>query len=160
MQLVHFKMRIRSLKKIRLIFPPQISLSLYKSRPDWVPILQDANASVCIMNWFHLIYFQKESIGLQCDLNGPPNSKQTRCSRGCSKNTSVTDLLIDWLIKSYFSSKFSKQQKSQTVRARDLKFWHNDHYQSNVMCHMSSVMCHMSHVMCHMSYVTYHMSQI
>ena len=52
-----------------------------------------------------------------------------------------------------FSSKYSKHHKSQTVRARDLQFWHN-------VNHLLCVMCQMSFVMCHMSYVTYHMSHV
>ena len=51
----------------------------------------------------------------------------------------------------------SKLLHSQTIIARDLKFWGNVHLLPQVMCHMScvtcSVKCHLSHVMCHMSCV-------
>ena len=58
---------------------------------------------------------------------------QTRCRQGCSSNTSVTRWLGDWL----FSSKSSKPHNSQTVTARELKFWDNVHPIPCVMCHMS-----------------------
>ena len=57
-----------------------------------------------------------------------------------------------------FSSQSSKHHNSQTIRARDLKFWHNDHHPLCVLCHMSCVMCHVSHVTCHMSHVACHVS--
>ena len=43
----------------------------------------------------------------------------------------------------------SNHHNFQTVRARDLKFWHNVHHPICVMCHMSRVTCHMSCVTCH-----------
>ena len=49
-----------------------------------------------------------------------------------------------------FSSKSSKHHKSQTVRARELKFWKNVHPLKHFTCQMSSVTCHMSCIMCHM----------
>ena len=42
---------------------------------------------------------------------------------------------------------------SQTIRARELKFWENAHPTPCVMGHMSRVTCHVSLVTCHMSYV-------
>ena len=48
---------------------------------------------------------------------------QTRCSRGCSTNTFV----MDWFSQRSFSSRSSKYHKSQTGRARGLKFWENVH---------------------------------
>ena len=48
-----------------------------------------------------------------------------------------------------FSSQSSKHHNSQTVRARDLKFWENVH---PILC----IICHMSLVTCHLSPVTYH----
>ena len=66
-----------------------------------------------------------------------------------------------WTIKSVcqwaFSSKSSKYHKSQTVRARNLKFWGNVHPPQYVTWHMSRFMCHMSHVTCCMSCVICHM---
>ena len=38
---------------------------------------------------------------------------------------------------------------SQTVRARDLKFWEKVHLLPLVTCHMSLATCHMLHVTCH-----------
>ena len=59
----------------------------------------------------------------------------------------------DWLSHWCFSSKSSKHHKSQTIRARELKFWHNVQHLSHIACHVSLFMCHMSHVTCHMSHV-------
>ena len=42
---------------------------------------------------------------------------------------------------------------SQTVKARDLKFWKKVHL-------LPPVMCHVSHVTCEMPCVTYHMSHV
>ena len=50
-----------------------------------------------------------------------------------------------------FSSKSLKYQKSQTVRARERKFWENVHPPQNVPCHLSLVTCHVSHVTCNVS---------
>ena len=46
---------------------------------------------------------------------------------------------------------------SKTVRANELKFWHNDFHSQYVMCHVSHVMCLMSCVnfTCHMTHVTF-----
>ena len=52
-----------------------------------------------------------------------------------------------------FSSKSSKDLHSQTVRARDLKFWEQVHCPPLVTCQMPYVMCHMSRVTCHKSFV-------
>ena len=50
-----------------------------------------------------------------------------------------------WLIKRVILFlKSSNYLHSQTVRARDLKFWDNVHHHLCVMCHVSCVMCHMS----------------
>ena len=62
--------------------------------------------------------------------------------------------LINQLIQSAFSSKSSKYHKSQTRRARELKFWENVHPPQHVTCHMPHVTCHVSHVTCHVSHVT------
>ena len=65
-----------------------------------------------------------------------------------------------WTIKSVrqwaFSFKSSKYHKSQTLRARNLKFWGNihPHNMSHGTCHVSCVICHMSHFACYVSYVT------
>ena len=68
--------------------------------------------------------------------------------------------MINQLSRSSFSSKSSEHLKSQSIRARDLNFWHNFHHLSCVMCHVSHVMCHMLCVTCHLSYVTCHMSPV
>ena len=52
------------------------------------------------------------------------------------------------------SSKYSQHHESQTVRARELKFWENVHHVWSVTCHVSRVTCHVSHVTCHLSPVT------
>ena len=62
--------------------------------------------------------------------------------------------------QSSFSSQSSKHHNSQTLRARDLKFWHNDHHPLCVLCHMSCVTCHMLHVTCHMLRVACHVSNV
>ena len=56
-----------------------------------------------------------------------------------------------------FSSQSSRYHKSQTIRARELKFWENVRPQQHVtyIC----VTCHMLHVIFHVSHVTCHMSQ-
>ena len=51
----------------------------------------------------------------------------------------------------------SEHLHSQTVRARELKFWKKVYLPPSVMCHMSCVTCHVSHVMYHISCVTCHM---
>ena len=57
--------------------------------------------------------------------------------------------------QSSFSSRYSWYHKSQTVRARELKFWENVHPPQT--CHMSCVTCH---VPCHVSDVTCHVSHV
>ena len=42
----------------------------------------------------------------------------------------------------------SENHHCQTVRARDLTFWHNFHHPLCVRSHMSHVMCHVLHVFC------------
>ena len=66
---------------------------------------------------------------------------------------SLTDKLNNWLSQRSFSSRYSQYHKSQTVRARQLKFWENVLTTPCVMCHMSRVMCHVSRVTCHLSHV-------
>ena len=58
----------------------------------------------------------------------------------------ITSGCSEMLCNRSFSSKYSQHHKSQTVRDRDLKFWHNVHYQSWDMCHVAHVTCHVSHV--------------
>ena len=72
----------------------------------------------------------------------------------------TTFSLINWLSHSSFSSRSSKHYNSQTVRARELKFWENIHPTPCVMCHVSCVMCHMLFVTCHLSPVTCHLSHV
>ena len=90
-----------------------------------------------------------------------PCTYQTQCSRGCSTNTTVNDSLSH----SSFVKISSKHLHSQTVRARNLKFWDNVHYLlcvanqlsvfscqlSVVICKVSVVRCHVSSVICYMS---------
>ena len=45
---------------------------------------------------------------------------------------------------------------SQTIRARELKFWENVHPTLCVMCHVSCVKCQVSSVTCHISGVACH----
>ena len=52
------------------------------------------------------------------------------------------DLLYGPKYISRMKAQSSKHHNSQTVRARDLKFWHN-------VCHPLCVMCHLSRVTCH-----------
>ena len=47
---------------------------------------------------------------------------------------------------------------SQTVRARDLQFWHNNPHALCVMC--PEVTCQVSHVRCHMSIVLCHVPHV
>ena len=56
--------------------------------------------------------------------------------------------LINWVTESDFSSQYSRYHKSQTIRARELKFQENVHPPQHVTCHMSWVTCHVSHVKC------------
>ena len=79
-----------------------------------------------------------------------------RCRLGCSTNS----LINDWVNKWSFSSQSSRHPKSQTIRARELKFWENVHPPPCVTCYMSHVTCHMSHVRCQVSHVRCHMSGV
>ena len=79
---------------------------------------------------------------------------QTRCSWGCSTDTLAINSFINKLIRSPFSSQSSKDHKSQTVAARDFKFWNNGNHPMCVMIDMPCVRCHMSGVRCHKSPVT------
>ena len=86
----------------------------------------------------------------------------TWCSGGCSTNTVVIHYLTYSVSESPFSSKSSKHH-SQTLKARELKFWKNGlpfhfchvscatFHRSGVIFHMSCVTCQVSHVRCHMS---------
>ena len=49
---------------------------------------------------------------------------------------------------------------TQTMRARDLQFWHNVHQPLCVTWHMSFPTCHMSGVRCKVSHVSCHMSPL
>ena len=49
--------------------------------------------------------------------------------------------VIDSLIKWSFSSESSRHFTSQTVNAREMKFWENVHSPPSVTCHMSGVSC-------------------
>ena len=57
-------------------------------------------------------------------------------------------------------SKSSKYHKSQTIKARELKFWENVHPWQHVTFHVSHVTCHMLHVTCHLSHVTCPVSHV
>ena len=61
--------------------------------------------------------------------------------------------LFQWVAESSISSQSSKHWLSQTISARELRFWKkvNPHHLSYVTCHMSHVTCHMSYVTCTMS---------
>ena len=48
----------------------------------------------------------------------------------------------------------SRHCQSQTVRARELKFWENVHPPPLVTCHMSQVTCHMLNITFHISYIS------
>ena len=52
-----------------------------------------------------------------------------------------------------FSSQSSWYHKSQTTKARELKFWEIVHPPQHVTCHVSCVTCQVSHVTCHLSHV-------
>ena len=54
-----------------------------------------------------------------------------------------------------FLERSSSHHNFHTVRARDLKFWHNVHHPLCVTCHMSRVTCHVSRVTCHVSHVIF-----
>ena len=64
-------------------------------------------------------------------------------------------LLIDWLSESAFSSKSLQHHKSQTVKARKLKFWENVHPPPCVTCQVSRVRC-----TCQVSGVTCQVSRV
>ena len=89
-----------------------------------------------------------------------PDDYQTRCSRGCSTNSFVTDSFINSVSEWSFSSRSSKNHNSQTVRARQLTFWDIVHHPLCVTCHMSCFTCHLSGVTCHVSHVICHMSNV
>ena len=56
--------------------------------------------------------------------------------KGCSTNTFVINQLPDWS----FVEISSKHCLSQTIRARELKFWENIHPSPRVTCHVSRVL--------------------
>ena len=64
------------------------------------------------------------------------------------------------LIQSSFSSQSSTHHKSQTVRARELKFdkKFTPHLVSQVTCHVAYVTCQASGVVCHRSAVMFQVS--
>ena len=64
------------------------------------------------------------------------------------------------LTNSSFSSKSSLNLHSQTVWARDLKFWQHVHLPPWVTCHISRVTCHMSCVTYHLSHITCPLSPV
>ena len=66
----------------------------------------------------------------------------------------------DRVSQSSFVKISSKHLHSQTVRARELKFWFTSPYMLCVMCHISSVPCHMSYVTCHVWHDTCHLMQL
>ena len=76
---------------------------------------------------------------------------QAQCSQSCATNTFFTHWLINYLGESAFSFK-SSQHKSQTVKARKLNFWENDHPPPCVTCLVSGFMCHVSLLRCHNIY--------
>ena len=51
---------------------------------------------------------------------------------------------MNWVTHSSFYSQSSKHHNSQTVMARDLKFWDNVHHPLCDPCNMSHVTCHMT----------------
>ena len=60
-------------------------------------------------------------------------------------------LIFEYLIQSVILFlKASKLQYTQTVRAREQRFWENVHPPPCVTCHLSPVRYHMSGVTCHM----------
>ena len=76
------------------------------------------------------------------------NFLQTRCSRGCTTSTFVTD----WLTDSSLSSKPLTNHCAQTDRARDTMA--TIPYVSCDTCHVSCVTCQVSGVTCQTSHVT------
>ena len=66
--------------------------------------------------------------------------------------------MSEWFSESAFSTKFSKHQKSQNVRARKLKFWENVRPKPYVTCQVLYVRCQVSVVRCQVSRVRYHVS--
>ena len=70
-----------------------------------------------------------------------------------------------WRVTYHMTS--SKYFHSQTVSAREMKFWQKVHLPQPIRCHVSCVMCHVSWVMghvscvmCPVSCVMSHMSQV
>ena len=55
-------------------------------------------------------------------------------------------LLIHTFINSSFSSKPSKYHYTQSIRAKELKFWENFHHVSHVRCQVSGVRCLVSYI--------------
>ena len=75
----------------------------------------------------------------------------------------IPSSLIESFIQSFFSYKLSKHYYTQTVIARERKFWEDVH--PPTICHMSCVRwqvsgyrCQVSHVACHVSHDTCLMS--
>ena len=76
-----------------------------------------------------------------------PSDTDLMNDRGVCRTAPATPgLLINSVInldlKSWFVDIYSKHCKSQTRRARELKFGENVH---PTLCHVSRVMCHISH---------------
>ena len=92
-----------------------------------------------------------------------PQSKKTNLDSILDTLTSFRSLLKSPFRGAFFSQS-SKHHKSQTVRARELKFWENVHPPPCVTCQVSSVTCPVSHGRCHISgvmcQVSCHMSHV
>ena len=76
---------------------------------------------------------------------------QTRCSRGCSINSLVTDSLIQSVsepVPQYLHNIINHKQS-------ELVSWNFERMFIPQTCHVSHVTCHMSHVTCHVSHVTF-----
>ena len=66
----------------------------------------------------------------------------------------------DSFSNSAYSSRSSNHFPTQTVKARELKFWESFDPPPCVTFHVSHVSCHMSCIMCHMSCVKCQMSNV
>ena len=80
------------------------------------------------------------------------NDEQTLCSRGCSKNTFVTHLLIHILA---LSLQIFTQPSLPNHLGQESEILTEFYLPPCVTCHMFNVTCHMSHVSCPMSPLTF-----
>ena len=140
-------MTFTTTNKCNALLSPQSKLGIIWS---WV-YTNKTNAWLVMkkIKWFFFF-------AIWCILQGVGVNTGRVCYQCVYLGYSLIHSLSDWSV----SSKPSKHYYTQTVKARELKFWENDHPPPSVTCHVSSVRCQVLCVRCHMSHVRCHMSGV